>query len=227
MPYRQIYAPDFYNYFHSRWKEQDQISLFLDEKVYRIVENVNSVEVLTNKGVWRAKIVFDARGNFPFYLKTRAALYQTFFGFLTEFKQPVFDAETITLMDFRLKDVPDSTSGINFVYILPYSANEALIESTSFSPKPLSFAAHRHLLREYIEENFGADFIVKREEKGMLPMTAAREKFECSGRVFRIGINGGAIRPSSGYTFHRIQRQISQIVSSLIKHERLPRGFFH
>ncbi len=226
MPYRQIYAPDFYDYFHSRWKEQNQVSLFLGEEVYRITESLNAVEVLTNKGVWRAKIVFDARSSFPSYLKTRSALYQTFFGFLTEFKQPIFDAETITLMDFRLKGAHGSTSGVNFIYILPYSANEALIESTSFSLKPLSFAAHQRLLREYIEENFGADFAVKREEKGMLPMTIARQEFKCGSRVFRIGINGGAIRPSSGYAFHRIQRQVSQIASSLIKHERFPQGFF-
>ncbi|MFN3329809.1 MAG: lycopene cyclase family protein, partial [Pyrinomonadaceae bacterium] len=132
MPYRQIYAPDFYSHFHSRWKSQNRVSLVLGEKVLRVEEKSGIVKVLTDKTFWQAKLVFDARGNF-YRLKNQVILYQTFLGFLAEFTHSVFDTETITLMDFRLKGSSKLASCINFVYILPYSETEALIESTSFS----------------------------------------------------------------------------------------------
>ena len=40
----------------------------------------------------------------------------------------MFDAETVTLMDF---DVPQE-QGLHFMYVLPFSANEALVDRLTF-----------------------------------------------------------------------------------------------
>lgn len=225
--YQQIYAPEFFKHFHSRWQTSDNlIEMSLGENVESVEEKNDCVEVTTNRGTWRANTVFDARhrgsANFRRAQNTRSVrLHQTFLGWKIEYPRAVFDAQNATLMDFRTAQ----TDGVNFIYVLPYSDREALIESTSFSVNSTVWGNHLNAVTKYIGENFGDDYDIKAEESGELPMTTAKLPTKSGTRVFNIGIAGGAARPSSGYAFHRIQRQTSEIARALVNQSEIPQTF--
>ncbi|MEO6589524.1 MAG: lycopene cyclase family protein, partial [Pyrinomonadaceae bacterium] len=195
-------------------------------KVGRIAEHQDYVEVEANDETWRANTVFDARHQGSANLKNVADtkdiyLHQTFLGWKIEFTSPVFDEQTATLMDFRTAQ----TGGVNFIYVLPCSDREALVESTSFSVSPTNRNNHLNAVTKYISENFGEDYDIKAEESGALPMTTAKMPFKSGERIFNIGIAGGAARPSSGYAFQRIQRQTSAIARAIVDEKEIPKTF--
>ena len=225
--YQQIYAPDFFKHFHSRWQfSKNLIELNLGEKVESVTDKNDYVEVKTNRETWRANTVFDARhqgsANFRNAKNTNGVyLHQTFLGWRIEFPRAVFDERNVTLMDFRTAQ----TDGVNFIYVLPYSDREALVESTSFSANPTVWGNHLSAVTKYIGENFGEDYDIKAEESGELPMTTAKLPTKSGKRIFNIGIAGGAARPSSGYAFHRIQRQTSEIARAMVDEKKIPNTF--
>ncbi len=225
--YQQIYAPDFFNHFHSRWQISEKpIEISLGEKVESVEDKTGYVEVKTNRETWQANTVFDARhqgsANFRNARDTKGVyLHQTFLGWKIEFPCAVFDESNATLMDFRTAQ----TDGVNFIYVLPYSDREALVESTSFSVNPVVRGNHLNAVTKYIGENFGEDYDIKGEESGELPMTTAKLSTKTGERIYNIGIAGGAARPSSGYAFHRIQRQTSEIARALVNEREIPQSF--
>ncbi len=223
--YQQIYAPDFFAHFHPRWQSAESpVELSLGEKVERVEKKHDFVEVTTNKNVWRANKVFDARHQGSSNLKNAENhrgiyFYQTFLGWKIEFPRKVFDEKVATLMDFRTAQ----TDGINFIYVLPYSETEALIESTSFSKNPTAWVNHLQAISQYIAENFGDDYQITAEESGELPMTTANLSNASDNQVLAIGVAGGSARPSSGYAFHRIQRQTAEIARAIVEKGELPK----
>ena len=221
--YRQIYAPDFFAHFHTRWQSSETpFEMCLGEKVERIQEKRDCVEVTTNREIRRANLVFDARHQGSSNLKNIKQkggifLHQTFLGWKIRFPRAVFNEKNATLMDFRTAQ----TEGVNFIYVLPYSDREALVESTSFSGNHAVRLNHLNAVTTYISENFGDDYEIKAEESGELPMTTAKLPSSSGERIFNIGVAGGAARPSSGYAFHRIQRQTSEIARAIVSREKI------
>lgn len=225
--YRQIYAPQFFAHFHSRWQNsKTSIEMSLGDRVERVENARDFVRVTTNGETWQANLVFDARHQGSANLKKAAEtksvyLHQTFLGWTVEFPRAVFDDKTATLMDFRTAQ----NDPVNFIYVLPYSDRKALVESTSFSQNRAVWGNHRQAVTKYIAENFGGDYKVKTEESGELPMTTANMPTKLDERIFAVGIAGGAARPSSGYAFHRIQRQTSEIARAVVEKRKIPQTF--
>ena len=118
-------------------------------------------------------------------------------------------------MDFRV----DQSQGMHFIYLLPFSATEALVESTLFSARTLDEDFYTGAIDSYLERYFGlTSFEILRRERGVIPLaTLPRRDPEIPG----LGGNGGAIRPSSGYAFIFIQKQVSEAVESAKRTGRL------
>jgi lycopene beta-cyclase len=233
--YQQIYAPQFFKHFHSRWQTKETpIKLNSGEKVESVDDKKSFVEVKTDREIWHANLVFDARNldsnNLEDLEKSnKVYLHQTFLGWKIKFPRAVFEPETATLMDFPA----NQTNGVNFIYVLPYSDREALVESTSFSQNSTKFGNHLQAVMEYIGTNFGDDYEILAEESGKLPMTTAKLPTKLSERIYAIGVLGGSVRPSSGYAFSRIQRQTSEIARAIVQAKPIPQkvaprkyGFF-
>ena len=138
----------------------------------------------------------------------RGMMLQHFIGLEVRTPQPVFDPETAILMDFRV----DQSHGMHFIYLLPFSPTEALVESTLFSPETLAEDVYLTAIHDYLDRHCGvSDFEILRRERGVIPLgRLARRDPDIPG----IGGNGGAIRPSSGYAFIFIQRQIDLAIAS-------------
>ncbi len=138
---------------------------------------------------------------------------QRFFGQFVRTHTPVFDPARCTLMDFQVSQ----ERGLHFTYILPFSPTEALVENTyiqRYDAKTISAEQHRSEIGAYLREHWGLDtFNAEREEAGAIPMTTQMFP-KREGRVFFIGTAGGCGKPSSGYTFTRIQAQCRQIADA-------------
>ncbi|MHB9757392.1 lycopene cyclase family protein [Streptomyces sp. BYX5S] len=160
-----------------------------------------------------ARWVFDSRplGSLP---RARTTLLQHFRGWFVRTDRPVFDPESVELMDFR---TPQPERGLAFTYVLPTSDRTALVEYTQFSPATLPGDDYDRALTAYVHDVLGVrDFHVEAREEGVIPMTDGRFTRRSAQGVFRIGAAGGATRPATGYTFAAIQRQTAAIADALL-----------
>ncbi len=139
-------------------------------------------------------------------------LWQHFKGWWIETEQAIFDTDCITLMDFRTEQHGE----IRFFYVLPVAENKALVELTAFSEELPTAPNYEDSIRQYITEQLKiSDFSIYKKEKGAIPMTTAPFEAKQSERVFNIGTVGGAVKPSTGYTFMNSWVQVLAIVKNL------------
>ena len=152
-----------------------------------------------------ADLVFDSRPP----AMPDGIMLQHFIGLEVRSSRPVFDAGTAILMDFRV----DQSRGMHFIYLLPFSATEALVESTLFSPERLEERFYLDAIETYLGRHYGLhSFEVLRRERGVIPLARLPQR---DPAISGIGGNGGAIRPSSGYAFIFIQKQIDRAIAEL------------
>ena len=139
---------------------------------------------------------------------SKNAMLQHFLGQEVEVDKPVFDSSTAILMDFRV----DQSEGMHFIYLLPYSPTQALVESTLFSTTVLDREYYVNTINEYLADHYGASVHnIIHEEQGVIPMGTLSPHDE---NIPGLGANAGAIRPASGYTFVFIHQQIQRAIES-------------
>ncbi|MBC8138235.1 MAG: hypothetical protein H8F28_20335, partial [Fibrella sp.] len=137
------------------------------------------------------------------------------------------DPQTVTLMDFARPGAMTKTdTAIRFMYLLPISSREALVENTlllptrggakdALAPEENALAGRREIAA-YMHSRYGLrDFTVSSEEQGMIPMTTRDFPLRTGANTFAIGLAGGAARPSSGYAFLRIQKRCQALAQSV------------
>lgn len=178
-------------------------------KKIKIFENdvyEKSGKLFTHDQKIEGDLIFDSR---PPIIPDNILL-QHFVGFVINSKKDVFDEKTVILMDFRC----DQSKGLHFIYLLPFSKRKALVESTMFSKKIANKEFYSNAILKYLKRYFKLDeFTKSNHEKGVIPMHYISQNSE---GIYNIGTRGGAVRPSSGYAFTFIQKQVFQIVSQLI-----------
>ncbi len=184
------------------------------------VENLESrgahVDVHTGAGVLRASLAMDSR---PPSL-TRAPddgkdvhLLQHFRGRVVRSTEPVFDVDTATLMDFDVSQV----HGIHFIYVLPFDAHTALVESTFFTGRLLPDTVYETAIENWLARRHpGVVFDTISHESGVIPMTTKPFDVWPSPRVVRIGTAGGHVKPSSGYAFLAVQRFVGEFAPRVV-----------
>jgi lycopene beta-cyclase len=136
-------------------------------------------------------------------------LLQHFLGWHIRTKDPAFDPGEIRFMDFRV----DQDGATRFVYVLPFSETEALVEYTLFSDRLLPDQAYARGLEDYIGRFMDiGSFEVTDTEFGIIPMTDYPFNPRASGAVWNIGTAGGFVKASSGYAFKRTRRKLTAFV---------------
>ena len=196
-----------------------RIEFLLGVTVEHLDDRGDHVDVHTSAGVLRARLAMDSR---PPSL-TRAAddgndvnLLQHFRGRIVRSAEPVFEVDTATLMDFDVSQA----DGIHFIYVLPFDAHTALVESTFFTDRLLPEAVYEDAIDTWLARRLpGMVFETIANEGGVIPMTTAPFDAWPSPRIVRIGTAGGHVKPSSGYAFLAVQRFVSvfapRVVSAL------------
>jgi lycopene beta-cyclase len=115
-------------------------------------------------------------------------------------------------MDFRVSQ----KNGTTFMYVLPISTTEALIEYTLFTTTVLEKETYNTALKKYIKEELKIEnYSISHEEFGVIPMSLAKFEKNPDKNIINIGTAGGFTKASSGYTFQFIQKDVSEIVANL------------
>ncbi len=211
--YKMIRGIDFYQLMAGWLKSQPNITQVYGE-VSGIEDTHNGVAVNVDgrryDGAWAFNsIQFQQPAQQP---DKYHYLLQHFLGWVIQTPEAKFDPRQATLMDFRIPQAGET----RFVYVLPFDPHTALVEFTVFSGKLLERDEYKRELESYIRDILQiTDYEAQHEEFGVIPMTDAPFSSQAGGRVINIGTAGGRTKPSTGYTFRRIQRHSQQIAQAL------------
>jgi lycopene beta-cyclase len=211
--YNMVRGIDFYNYCLGVIRQHKNFHIWKDE-VSHVFSDSKATGVVVNGKAILCDYVFNSiLFKKPELKKSNYWLLQHFKGWVIKTKEPKFEDDKATLMDFRVSQ----QHGTAFCYVLPLSANKALVEYTLFTKTLLDQQEYSNGLKEYIAHFLGIhDYEVEEEEFGVIPMT--NFKFPVGKhRLVHIGTAGGQTKGSSGYTFNFIQKHSAAIVERLSK----------
>ncbi len=139
-------------------------------------------------------------------------LQQHFIGWFIKTKKPIFDSDQATYMDFSIPQ----NGNTRFMYVLPTSVNEALVEYTLFSEHLLPKTEYETAIRDYLAKDLGcSDYEIVETEMGSIPMTAYDFKEHHTKNIRFIGTAGGWAKPSTGYTFKSTAKKIPKLVAHI------------
>ncbi len=227
-PYLCVTGADFYRHALRGIAARGDVTLRLGGEVHGYTEDAKGVDVKTSEGVFRARRVVDARGLLPGSAAFEEArslsrwIPQKFVGLRLRASRAVFDPSTCKLMDFSV----DQGRGVRFMYVLPFSPREALVENVYLAEVDLSPEEYREEIAAYLRDAYGLsadDYTVDAEERGYIPMSDYRFPRRLGSRVQAIGMLGGDARPSTGYAFLRIQRYCRALAQSMTEGRSMPR----
>jgi lycopene beta-cyclase len=207
---------DFYRYTTQALDAMPNVD-FLTAKVDEIRDGEHAAEVHVGADVYEADWVFDSLflpGEFKPDFESHHYIWQHFKGWIIRAPEPVFDPDAATFFDFR---VPQR-GVMRFMYILPTSPTEALVEYTLFSADLLPDEEYVAELERYITGILGLHhYEILEEENGKIPMTDQPFPRRGGRRIMYTGTKGGRVKASTGFTFFRIQKDSRAIVRSLVE----------
>jgi len=206
--YKMIRGIDFYAFVKDELRKHPGVE-WAFEGIESIEDTGTGAKVSTDRGVYLADWVFDStyspRMNLPRYHN----LLQHFKGWEIEVDRPTFNPDEATLMDFRIEQHGEA----RFFYVLPLDERRALVEFTVFSASLLLPEAYDTELKTYLASYLRLkDYQIIHQEFGVIPMTDEPLTAHPSRHVVRIGTAGGNTKPSTGYTFLRIQQHTQALV---------------
>lgn len=186
-------------------------SRVVDGRVATIEDQGAWVSVKVGDDVFRARWVMDSRFRLTdLEVDTRKwhPLKQHFTGWLVRAPEGSFDPSGATLFDFRT----GLQAGRAFLYVLPFSTQEALVELVTLDREEAD-----PVLERYLADKLGiTSYEVVAREHGTSPMTEQPFSYFTSPRVRLLGIAAGMLKPSTGYAFTRIEEDCKAIVSALV-----------
>jgi lycopene beta-cyclase len=215
-PYHMLAGEDFYTSALACIDRQANITLQLGTSVLSEPRFDGKKWTLnTSAGIVSARNVVDTRPPKK-VVNGGSTLWQSFYGREIECDAAVFDETQLDLMNFLEPD----PRHVPFVYVLPVSPTRALIELTVFGAQPLGPGALAKQLDSAIAKLVnGASFQTLRSEHGILPMGLNGATPPTHKSHVRVGVMAGSARPSTGYSFQRIQLWAQACAASLVHHQ--------
>ncbi len=213
--YKSIRGVDFYNKVFDLVSQQPNVE-FLEAKISNYSETTEGVSVETNLGTYYGEKLFNSLYN-PNLVASQTKyplVQQHFIGWFIKTKEPIFNPETATFMDFSINQ-KDTT---RFMYVLPTSKTEALLEYTLFSPNLLKKEEYETGIVNYIKDLGITEYEIVEEEHGNIPMTCYPFWKHNTQNVLNIGSAGGWTKASTGYTFKNTIKKSKEVVSFLQNH---------
>ena len=213
-PYEHIPADAFYAIAQERL---GPVSLRLATHVTSIDDRGDHVAVETSAGKLRVAMVFDGRPETGLEAAPtgvdEVSLVQHFVGWEVTAPRPCFDPGVVEMMDFAVSQA----RGLHFMYMLPFSEREALVEATYISPAALGAAQYEADIRGWLAARYGLrEFTVGFREAGQIAMSTRPARPRSSPRVIQIGLRGGLAKPSTGYAFAAIQEFSAEMATRLV-----------
>ena len=210
--YKMIKGLDFYNLIFDLISKQKNIH-FVNQKVLDFEELGSHCIVKTASENYTCNKIFNSIFN-PNLVKSQAKyplLQQHFVGWFIKSKEEVFDKETATFMDFSV----EQKGNTRFMYVLPTSSTEALLEYTLFSKELLPLSEYENEIQNYIQKLGITEYEIVEKEQGNIPMTCYPFWKNNTKNILNIGSAGGWTKASTGYTFKNTTKKAKQLISFL------------
>jgi lycopene beta-cyclase len=210
--YKKINGLNFYELVFKKISEHKNIH-FLYEKVVDFTELGNHCIVKTREETFTCNKIFNsiynpeivtAQNKFPL-------IQQHFVGWFIKSKEAVFTPNCATFMDFSV----EQKGNTRFMYVLPTSENEALLEYTLFSKDLLSKEEYESEILKYIENLGITEYEILEKEQGNIPMTCYPFWKHNTKNIINIGSAGGWTKASTGYTFKSASKKSKSLVQFL------------
>jgi lycopene beta-cyclase len=213
-PYRysKIQGLDFYNQVWKLISKQENID-FVQEKILEIEESETIILVKSETQSFSCSQLFNSIYN-PNGVNRQSKyplLQQHFVGWFIQTETPVFNPEQATFMDFSVAQKGNT----RFMYVLPTSETEALLEYTLFSKELLSKEEYETEIENYIQRLGIRQYQIVEKEYGNIPMTCYPFWKHNTQNVINIGTAGGWTKASTGFTFKNSDKKSTELVSFL------------
>ena len=210
--YNMVKGLDFYTQVFDLLSKQENIT-FVNQKVLEIEESETIIFVQTESDSFSCSKLFNS-----IYNKHKAesqakypVLQQHFIGWFIKSEQPVFNSEQATFMDFSV----EQRGNTRFMYVLPTSKTEALLEYTLFSHQHLKTEEYENEIKKYLKNLGITNYEIVEKEQGSIPMTCYPFWKANTKNVLNIGTSGGWTKASTGYTFKNSDKKSSELVAFL------------
>jgi lycopene beta-cyclase len=211
--YKMVRGIDFYSFVFQELSKHKNIE-FVKQKVTGFADAGQHVLVKTETANYTCNKLFNSIYNPQLAASQNKypVLQQHFIGWHVKTGQPVFDAQTPVFMDFSIPQKGNT----RFMYVLPFSEDEALVEYTLFSKDLLPEAEYEQAIEDYLYAKGVASYEILDKERGSIPMTCYPFWKNNSQNVINIGSAGGWTKASTGYTFRNSDKMSQKLVDFLL-----------
>ena len=211
-PYNMLHSAKFYAAVKGMTQAHGGIDWAL-ERYVKHSEEQGYVEVITENNRYEGTYLFTSIADLKSAMQSprHPYLHQHFIGWFVKTEHPVFEADSALMMDFSV----EQRGNTRFMYVLPTSPHEALVEYTLFSDTLLGEEEYEQAISEYLEALQAGAITIQRKEQGAIPMTTYPFWKHNTTRVLHIGIAGGWTRASTGYTFYNSTKESMRLVGAL------------
>jgi lycopene beta-cyclase len=212
--YKMIRGLDFYNLVFDLISKQENIH-FANQKVIDFEELGNHCIVKTETESYTCNKIFNSIYN-PNLAKSQSKyplLQQHFIGWFIKSKEEVFEKNKATFMDFSV----EQRGNTRFMYVLPTSSTEALLEYTLFSKDLLPKEEYENEIQDYIKKLGITEYEIIEKEQGNIPMTSYKFWKHNTKNILHIGSVGGWTKASTGYTFKNTTKKSKALIQFLSK----------
>lgn len=214
-PYK-YYRLESKNFYQTVWKQIQQHSNFefIQATTNHWEENEKQVAIFTNQGVFEGSFLFHSILQTSILQKQQqfAYLKQHFIGWFITTEEEVFNPKVVSFMDFAIPQQGNT----RFMYVLPFSKKEALVEYTLFSADLLPNKVYENAIEEYLQKIGATKYTITEKEQGNIPMTCFPFSTQQSKRIIPIGSAGGWTKASTGYTFYPASKKAKTLVNKIV-----------
>jgi len=210
--YKMIKGLDFYKLVFDEISKHSNIH-FVNQKVLDFQELGNHCVVKTNVESFTCNKIFNSIFN-PEIVTNQTKyplLHQHFIGWFIKSEKAVFNPDCATFLDFSA----EQKGNTRFMYVLPTSETEALIEYTLFSKDLLSTSEYETEIQNYIQKLGIPEYEIIEKEQGNIPMTSYPFWKHNTKNIINIGSVGGWTKASTGYTFKNTSEKSKALIKFL------------
>ncbi len=228
-PYHYIRSIDLYT---ATFELLGNAQIDFYRRVVTTISTENQIYTLhTPDEKFYCKYVFDSRPPvIDALVEQEIYLHQSFYGLHIKCPNDVFHPNTFDMMNFNI----DQDKFTQFIYVIPFSANEALVELTRFGAEKIDLSYAKERLSDFITKEFGTHAIIG-DEVGCIPMTTYQNPINQFEGIVNMGASANLIKPSTGYGFKNMfyhSKMVSERVASnhlthLNTHNIKSKGRFH
>ena len=215
--YKMIRGRDFYTLLYAELGRAKNLSLFYEE-ILSLTPKKENCHGKTSTNSYIGQRVFSSWPQNQYCTQHKyPVLQQHFIGWFVQTEKEIFDPNCLTFMDFDLPQHKET----RFMYVLPFSNKEALVEYTLFSPELLQEKAYEMAIKDYLNKLEPGHYAITEKEQGSIPMTAYDFTKHNRASLLHIGTAGGWTKASTGFTFQKSATKVKELVAFLKKDKPL------